>query len=131
MSKILHGNSRYSHSHHGWFVGHFQAGAACQTDVELKWGTHSKGTADRVPTANRSATSLTVLLSGRIEYEFDDGEETERLCLSEPGDFVLWPPKVAHTWVAINDSVALTVRWPSIPGDQYKASLPGDLQLGN
>ena len=36
--------------------------------------------------------------------------------LAERGDYVVWGPGVDHSWCAEEESVVLTVRWPSIPG---------------
>ena len=37
--------------------------------------------------------------------------------LEREGDYALWPPGVAHDWLAEEASVVVTVRWPSLPGD--------------
>jgi hypothetical protein len=100
--------------HRGWFVGHFMGRPEhplWSRDVELKWGVHRRG--DRRPEVapGDGATALSVLVSGRFVLEF---AERERV-LARPGDFVLWPPGVAHGWRAEEDSVVLTVRWPSRP----------------
>jgi quercetin dioxygenase-like cupin family protein len=36
--------------------------------------------------------------------------------LTRPGDYVLWGPGVDHSWLAEQESVVVTVRWPSLPG---------------
>ncbi|MET9017469.1 signal peptidase I, partial [Streptomyces olivaceoviridis] len=36
--------------------------------------------------------------------------------LEEQGDYVVWGRGVDHSWFAEEESVVLTVRWPSVPG---------------
>ncbi|WP_374005171.1 hypothetical protein [Streptomyces ipomoeae] len=36
--------------------------------------------------------------------------------LERQGDYVVWGRGVDHSWVAEEESVVLTVRWPSVPG---------------
>lgn len=36
--------------------------------------------------------------------------------LEEQGDYVVWGQGVDHSWTAEDDSVVLTLRWPSVPG---------------
>ncbi len=104
----------------GWFVGHFtgpQAGLAYTRDVEIKWGVHPAGESKTSTAANRSATTLSILVSGAFRVVFpEDGLEVN---LVDPGDYVVWAPGVAHTWQALKETTILTVRWPSLPDDQY------------
>jgi quercetin dioxygenase-like cupin family protein len=34
------------------------------------------------------------------------------------GDYIWFDAGVAHVWEALEDSVSVVIRWPSIPGDQ-------------
>ena len=45
-------------------------------------------------------------------------EEREEIVLSREGDYVRWVPGTDHTWKAEQDSVVLTVRWPSVPNGE-------------
>jgi quercetin dioxygenase-like cupin family protein len=36
--------------------------------------------------------------------------------LERQGDYVVWGPGVDHSWRAEEESVVLTVRWPSVAG---------------
>ena len=98
----------------GWFVGHFippDLGLRSTSDVEVKWGTHALGERRHDWGASTSATTLSVLVRGRIRLVFDDGREA---LLDEPGDYALWAPGIAHRWtIEQDDTVVLTVRWPS------------------
>lgn len=98
----------------GWLLGHFldsSAGVRATKDVEVKWGIHPAG--DKRPewTGKERRTALLILITGRFVVHFDSGSAE----LSEQGDYVVWGPGTDHTWEAKEDSVVLTVRWPSEP----------------
>jgi quercetin dioxygenase-like cupin family protein len=97
----------------GWFVGHFlPAGDLRATEaVEVKWGIHPAGEARAGWVQESTATSLSILLRGRFRLRFPDRE----VLLASEGDYALWAPDVPHHWQAEEDSVVLTVRWPSRP----------------
>ena len=57
-------------------------------------------------------TALLVLISGCFHMEFPE----RTVVLDKQGDYVVWPRGVDHSWYAAEDSVVLTVRWPSVPG---------------
>ncbi|WP_293330512.1 hypothetical protein [Microcoleus sp. CAWBG58] len=42
---------------------------------------------------------------------------SQEILLSREGDYALWLPGVPHYWSAEEDSVIVTVRWPSVSGD--------------
>jgi len=98
----------------GWFVGHFMPGEASplrSRDVELKWFTHAKGeTRDEWSPANAVRT-LNILIRGHFVLCFPDRE----VSLAREGDFVLFGPGVAHSFRSVEESLVLTVRWPSLP----------------
>jgi hypothetical protein len=100
----------------GWFVGHFinpVHGLRYTQDVEIKWSEHLPGTKRISPSVRERATTLTLLLSGLFVIEFPDIDVA--FSLERTGDYVISAPGVAHLWRAIEDSVVLTVCWPSIP----------------
>lgn len=98
----------------GWLVGHFideAAGGLRHSDnVEIKWGTHRAGEGRDEWVAGEARTTICILVSGVIELEF--GDRTIRL--AQAGDYVMWGNGTTHRWRAIADTVAITVRWPSI-----------------
>ncbi|GAA4238831.1 hypothetical protein GCM10022254_56430 [Actinomadura meridiana] len=98
----------------GWLLGHFKPpGELRRSDeVEVKWGVHPKGERRAEWTTGERRTALLVLVSGRFRMEFRDGD----VVLSEQGDYVVWARGVDHSWCAEEESVVMTVRWPSIPG---------------
>jgi len=61
-------------------------------------------------TTGETRTSFMVLISGRFIQRLPD----RQVELIKPGDYVSWGPGVVHAWRAIEDSVLLTVRWPSV-----------------
>ncbi len=57
-------------------------------------------------------TALLVLISGRFHVQVPG----RSVVLAEQGDYVVWGHGVDHSWYAEQESVVLTVRWPSVPG---------------
>lgn len=116
MTEVVIGNAgRDGAAYRGWFVGHFVDSALAGTEaVEVKWGTHAlHETRARWATSKR-ATTMSMLIRGSIRLFFREHEAL----LSHPGDYVLWGPGVAHRWqIEADDTVVLTVRWPSQAGD--------------
>lgn len=98
----------------GWLVGHFiTPGDPRHTEaVEVKWGVHRAGESRLAPAPGLQSTSLSLLVRGRFRLTFPTGE----VLLATPGDYALWPPGVAHDWTAEEESVVVTVRWPSRTG---------------
>ncbi|WP_330298721.1 signal peptidase I [Streptomyces sp. NBC_00503] len=98
----------------GWLLGHFKepGDPRHSEDVEIKWGVHPKGDERAQWVRGESRTALQVLISGRFRLEFPG----RSVVLAEQGDYVVWGRGVDHSWCAEEDSVVLTVRWPSLPG---------------
>jgi hypothetical protein len=98
-------------------VGHFvpaELGLRSSNAVEVKWGTHARGETRAEWGSNSEATSLSLLVTGCIRLFFASGEEA---LLARPGDYALWAPGVAHRWeIEADDTIVLTVRWPSRTG---------------
>ncbi|MCB7129153.1 MAG: hypothetical protein J3T61_06425 [Candidatus Brocadiales bacterium] len=106
--------AQISAGHRGWFLGHFmeESGKPLHTRaLEIKWGLHRKGETRADWDPEGSSTTLTLLIRGEFEVKFSDRQFT----LNEEGDFVLWGPGIPHTWAALDNSLILTVRWPSSP----------------
>jgi len=103
----------------GWFMGHFISpayGLRCTQEIEVKWGVHRPNEEKLAHGVNEKATTLTVLISGSFVISFP--ELNSSINLERTGDYVIFAPCVSHVWKALEDSVVLTVRWPSIPNDQ-------------
>ncbi|RSN08477.1 signal peptidase I [Nonomuraea sp. WAC 01424] len=98
----------------GWLLGHFKplGDPRHSEEVEIKWGVHPAGDERAQWVRGEARTALLVLISGRFRVELPG----RSVLLAEPGDYVLWGKGVDHSWVAEQESVVLTVRWPSVPG---------------
>jgi hypothetical protein len=98
----------------GWLIGHFvplELGLRSTRDVEIKWQRHACGDSRAEWGVSDSATTLSVLVQGRIRLLFADGREVE---LRAQGDYALWAPGISHRWrIEEEDTLVLTVRWPS------------------
>jgi hypothetical protein len=118
----------------GWFIGHFISPSDDPRHtkaVEVKWGIHTAGDTRPTVAPGLEATTLSILVSGAFRVSVAEQE----VRLSRPGDYLLFPPGVPHTWVAEADSVVVTVRWPSRPGPAVtgsatKQSSDGDDERG-
>jgi hypothetical protein len=110
----------------GWFVGHFMArkldpdDPRATSDLEVKWAVYDGGEARTTWAANRTATTLAVLVRGRFRLRFPDRD----VLLAEEGDYVLWRPNVPHAWEAETAAIVLTVRWPSTADDHVEVPDP-------
>lgn len=98
----------------GWLLGHFKPPGEVRhsEDVEIKWGVHKAGDERARWVTGERRTALLVLISGRFRVELPG----RSVLLAERGDYVVWGEGVDHSWRAEEESVVLTVRWPSVPG---------------
>jgi hypothetical protein len=98
----------------GWLLGYFKPvdDVRHSEDVEIKWGVHPRGDRRAQWVAEEKRTALLLLISGRFRVELPG----RSVLLAEQGDYVVWGQGVDHSWYAEEESVVLTVRWPSIPG---------------
>jgi mannose-6-phosphate isomerase-like protein (cupin superfamily) len=98
----------------GWLLGHFKppGDPRHSADVEIKWGVHPPGDRRAEWVRGEHRTALLVLISGRFRVELPG----RSVLLAESGDYVVWGHGVDHSWHAEEQSVVMTVRWPSIPG---------------
>jgi hypothetical protein len=96
----------------GWIVGHFinDADSLRQSkDVEIKWGIHPKGDTRADWQQDEYRTTVVLLIQGTFRVNLTDASRL----LTTPGDYVMWGPGTDHSWTAEEESVVLTVRWPS------------------
>jgi hypothetical protein len=98
----------------GWLLGHFKSAGDVRhsTDVEIKWGVHPRGDERARWVKGEQRTALLMLISGRFRVELPD----RTVVLAKRGDYLVWGRGVDHSWCAEEESVVLTVRWPSVPG---------------
>ena len=98
----------------GWFLGHFMPGDGnpLQTsELELKWYTHAKGDSRSEWAPGNPVKTLNILVRGHFVLLFPDRE----VALEKEGDFVFFGPGVPHSFRSVQESLVLTVRWPSLP----------------
>lgn len=107
----------------GWLLGHFKSPGDVRhsTDMEIKWGVHPAGESRARWVTGESRTALLILVSGRFRVELPGRE----VLLARRGDYVVWGRGVDHSWYAEEESVVLTVRWPSVPGYAVAEPPPG------
>src|SRR5262245_10926399 len=110
----------------GWFVGHFINNDPVRgtKDVAVKWGVHPAGESNGEFTAYWTATTISVLVRGRFRLTFKRGDGEGQVLLENEGDFAAFKPGVYHAWEALEDTVILTVRWPSVGKDDQTAFDP-------
>ena len=100
--------------HQGWFIGRFLEiphDLRSSHAVEVKWSTHYTGTQKQLWGISEVSTTLCVLIRGNVTLQFPGME----CVLSEEGDYALWSAGIPHRWAVAQESLVLTVRWPSAP----------------
>ena len=104
-----------STDYRGWLVGHFieptHGAVRRTTNLEVKWGIHPAGQQRAEWTEGEERSTLVILVSGKFHVDLSVGSVT----LARQGDYLTWGPGIEHSWQAEDDSVVITVRWPSIP----------------
>jgi quercetin dioxygenase-like cupin family protein len=98
----------------GWLLGHFLAGSngvRASDAVEVKWGIHPAGDGRDSWQTDEQRTTILLLVEGRFRLELSAGT----FVLEREGDYAVWGPGMDHSWHAEEDSVVITVRWPSLP----------------
>ena len=118
MTPPISGNvSVASSATRGWFLGHFMPGEnnpLRTNDLEIKWYTHAKGETRNEWAPGNPVRTLNILLRGHFVLLFPDRE----VALQKEGDFVLFGPDVPHSFRSEQESLVLTVRWPSLATDK-------------
>jgi mannose-6-phosphate isomerase-like protein (cupin superfamily) len=101
-----------------WLVGHFKdtEDIRYDEDVEVKVSRHIAGDERPEWSTGEVRRTFFMLMSGRwrLDLEAEGTDQPERVMLEKPGDYVIWGPGVSHTYRAEEDSVVVTVRWPSL-----------------
>ncbi len=116
MQSVYFGNvNNESTAQRGWFIGHFiedKDSLRFSQDVEMKWGIHQKGERRDEWSVCATATTMSLVVQGQMRMIFREQE-----MVLKPGDYYISQPQVEHKYVIEEDSVILTVRWPSLPND--------------
>ncbi|MQA12463.1 MAG: signal peptidase I [Pseudonocardiaceae bacterium] len=98
----------------GWLLGHFikpSDHVRSTQDVEVKWATHPAGEKRPEWTTDDQRTTMLLLVEGHFRLHLTEGVVT----MTRQGDYAVWGPGIDHLWEAVDDSVVITVRWPSSP----------------
>ena len=97
----------------GWLLGHFKPAddPRHSEDIEIKWAIHPRGDQRSQWVAGEKRTAMLLLISGRFRVSLPD----RTVLLAEQGDYVVFHG-ISHSWHAEENSVVLTVRWPSVAG---------------
>ncbi len=97
----------------GWLLGHFLPGddSRHSGDVEIKWGVHPAGDERGQWVTGDHRTAAILLISGRFRIELPG----RSVVLARQGDYVVFHA-AGHSWRAEEESLVVTVRWPSVPG---------------
>ncbi len=97
----------------GWLVGNFLSASdgPRKTDtVEVKWGVHPAGERRPEWSTDEQRTTLLLVVRGKFRLDLSVGSVT----LEREGDYVIWGSGIDHSWQAEEDSIVVTVRWPSL-----------------
>jgi hypothetical protein len=97
----------------GWLLGHFKPATDVRhsDDVEVKWGIYAPGDRRAQWVTGERRTAVIILISGRFRVELPG----RSVLLAEQGDYVMFRG-IGHSWLAEEESVVISVRWPSVPG---------------
>jgi quercetin dioxygenase-like cupin family protein len=98
----------------GWLLGHFispEDGVRKTDALEIKWGVHPAGQERPEWTDEETRTTLVLLVKGKFRVDL----AVSSVVLEKEGDYLLWGPGINHSWQAEDDSVVVTIRWPSVP----------------
>ena len=98
----------------GWLSGHFidPGSVRSSKDVEVKWAIHPQGDTRASWTSGEQRTTMIILIDGRFRVDLNECSVT----LAAQGDYLMWGPGIDHSWQALAPSVAVVIRWPSVPG---------------
>jgi cupin superfamily acireductone dioxygenase involved in methionine salvage len=104
----------------GWFIGQFippSGGLAHQDELEIKWQQHRKGERRERFAHSPKATTISILVNGSLLTRFRLPDETREVILNRPGDYIAYGPGLDHSWEALEESLVITVRFPSLSNE--------------
>lgn len=104
-----------SKDYRGWFIGSFidKESPFNTNDFEVKWVERKKGESkENINPPVDEQKTLSILISGKFKIEFLDTKETKLFEI--PGEYIYYQPTVPHKVTALEDTVMIVIRWPSI-----------------
>lgn len=120
-NKILVGNFNTDPEalkHRSWIIGHFMEPKSpfCNQDFEIKWGKHKKGERRDTVSRDSKVDSLAILVYGKELFKFPSlGKE---VLMEKEGDYLFFGKGTGHIWEMLEDTLIITIRWPSIPPEK-------------
>ena len=98
-----------------WVIGHFidPSTPFYEKNFSLKWSKLKKGESRTEPAFTAEAKTFDILVYGKHRVNFPDLNKS--VLLNKEGDYVYFAPGVAHTWESLEDSLIVSLRWPSAP----------------
>jgi uncharacterized cupin superfamily protein len=93
----------------GWFIGHFTPTAFTTDQFEVGVKIYKAGETESAH-LHKIATELTVIVSGKVEM-FGKTWEANDIITIEPGE--------ATAFKALEDTVTVVVKMPSVPNDKF------------
>lgn len=103
----------------GWFFGHFNDDDPYlkNNDFALKWSKREKGYfCDFKKIPDNDQRTVTILIYGKVELTYENGN---KFVLEKEGDFVYSRPRKPHQVKALEDTLMLNIRWPSIEDPHF------------
>jgi hypothetical protein len=70
----------------------------------------------------KNATTISILVSGLFVTRLKICDVLREVTLANPGDYIAFAPGIDHSWEALEDSVMISIRFPSLAGDQVETS---------
>ena len=118
MDKLITGNfDKERHAHKDWILGHFMNPDSPfrNEEFEIKWGKYKKGKSFEAKKVDPNDQSYTVaiLIYGEELLMFPSVDR--EVLLENEGDYVFWQPNIPHKAVFQEDTLVITIRWPSMP----------------
>lgn len=93
----------------GWFVGHFSPTVMHSDAFEVAIKRYAKG-AHEARHMHKVATEITVIVSGKVEMSG---------IIYEADDIITIAPYEATDFVALEDTITVVLKTPSVKNDKY------------
>ncbi|MBU1261331.1 MAG: hypothetical protein KJ757_02335 [Planctomycetes bacterium] len=97
----------------GWFVGNFLPTCLKTSDFEVACKYYKKGDAEENH-VHKIATELTLVITGSVKMND---------AIYKSGDIIVLEPGDATDFYALEDTINVVVKVPSLAGDKYSGSL--------
>lgn len=109
MKKIFSENTaKIGKNYKQWIIGNSidKYPELMSDNVMIKWGKHKKGEKRKNFVCDKNMFTVTILVYGKMQQIF----ENKKLLQTKEGDLVYYAPGVYHKWIALEDSLIITIR---------------------